>query len=261
MTRTDRSGPGRTPARALWLALGPAALVFAGASSPWVAQQTPGFLFPALGATGAGLVALSFARAVARSLRGYGGGGSLGLVALGVNALAALLLVVFPATRLATLVTAPPEGTPRILTRFGARLGAEGYPAVWRHRGMDVAGRIGADVLAAADGRVTVARDTGGTCGLIVVIVHDPHGYRTVYCHLSALAVTAGETPRRGQRVGAVGTTGQRAWPGYEHVHWELQRGSDLRAVEDPAPWVVGCFDATRTYPTDRLALTYPVRC
>jgi murein DD-endopeptidase MepM/ murein hydrolase activator NlpD len=96
---------------------------------------------------------------------------------------------------------------------------------------------------------------------MIVAIAHELHGYRTVYCHLSALAVTAGETVRRGQRIGAVGTSGQRAWPGYEHVHWELQRDRDARNVEDPALRTVGCFDAARAYPSDTLTLTYPVNC
>lgn len=39
---------------------------------------------------------------------------------------------------------------------------------------------MGADVLAAAGGHVTVARDTHDLCGLIIVIEHDPDGYRNV---------------------------------------------------------------------------------
>ena len=116
-------------------------------------------------------------------------------------------------------------------------------------------------MLAAADGRVTVARDNRDLCGLIVVIAHDPHGYRTVYCHFSAISVTSGEIVKRGQKIGAIGTTGQRAWPGYEHVHLELQRGVSARDIEDPAPRIVGCFDGTKLYPADRLVLTYPVKC
>jgi len=115
--------------------------------------------------------------------------------------------------------------------------------------------------LAAADGRVTVARDNGDLCGLIVVIAHDTHGYRTVYCHFSAIAVQAGESVQRGQRIGVVGTTGQRAWPGFEHVHLELQRGRDINDLEDPLPRIVGCFEATKRYPAYRLVLTYPVTC
>jgi murein DD-endopeptidase MepM/ murein hydrolase activator NlpD len=51
---------------------------------------------------------------------------------------------------------------------------------------------------------------------------------------------------KRGERIGAIGTTGQRAWPGDEHVHLELQRGRDPKDVEDPAPRIVGCVDGTQ---------------
>jgi murein DD-endopeptidase MepM/ murein hydrolase activator NlpD len=105
-----------------------------------------------------------------------------------------------------------------------------------------------------------VARDNGDLCGLIVAIVHD-QDYRTIYCHFSEIAVRAGDGVERGQRIGAIGTSGQRAWPGFEHVHLELQRGRDINDLEDPVAKMVGCFDPTRRYPTDRLLLTYPVRC
>jgi murein DD-endopeptidase MepM/ murein hydrolase activator NlpD len=147
------------------------------------------------------------------------------------------------------------------LAGFGDWRGSEGYPRLSAHRGIDVAGPIGADVLAAADGRITVARDSRDLCGLIVVVVHDPYDYRTVYCHLSALSVTVGERVGRGQRLGTLGATGQRAWPGYEHVHLELQRGASPDDLEDPTARLVGCFDPGASYPTERLALTYPVRC
>jgi len=105
-----------------------------------------------------------------------------------------------------------------------------------------------------------VARDNRDLCGLIVVIDHEG-GYRTVYCHFSEIGVAVGNTVRRGQPIGAVGTSGQRAWPGFEHAHLELQRGRDVNAIEDPLPWLAGCFEATRVYPTDRLVLSSPVRC
>jgi murein DD-endopeptidase MepM/ murein hydrolase activator NlpD len=108
---------------------------------------------------------------------------------------------------------------------------------------------------------VTVARDNRDLCGLIVVIDHDPFGYRTVYCHFSEIAVRQGDRVERGQRIGAVGTSGQRAWPGFEHVHFELQRGRDMKDIEDPRPRIVGCFDRPKAYPPGRLALTYPVKC
>lgn len=250
--------------RRRWLLLFgvPAALVvYAGATSPLIAQRLPRFFLPAAAALGAALVVLGFGRALARSVRQYRAERRLQVLPLLVACMAAIVFVLLPLTRLLGVTTTPSRGAPRILAGFGDWLGGEGYPRLSPHRGVDVAGPIGADVLAAADGRVTVARDNRDLCGLIVVIVHEPHGYRTVYCHLSEIAVPPGDLVARGQRIGALGTTGQRAWPGYEHVHLELQRGGDPRDVEDPAPRIVGCFDARRTYPLDRLVITYPVKC
>jgi len=231
--------------------------VFVGASSPAIAQGTPRFLFPALAITGAALLVLSMIRA-ARDLRR---GARRPTVGLAVIAVATLLFAVLPFARFVYMMAPTAGAAPRILTGFGDWRGAEGYPRPDPHRGIDVKGRVGTDVLAAAEGRVTVARDTQDLCGLIVVVVHDPHGYRTVYCHLAAISVAVDESVARGQRLGALGTSGQRAWPGYEHVHLELQRGTDARDLHDPVPHMVGCFDRSTRYPADRLALTYPVPC
>jgi murein DD-endopeptidase MepM/ murein hydrolase activator NlpD len=178
-----------------------------------------------------------------------------------VAAVALACLVVLPFTRLVTVLSAGDGAAPRVLSGFGDWLGAEGYPRLnGRHRGIDLAGRVGAPVLAPADGDVIVARDHRGSCGVMVVIEHEPEGYRTIYCHLSAVAVTRGQRVKRGDPIGAIGTSGMRAWPGYEHVHWELQKGR-WGPYEDPLPRTVGCFDEARPYPADRLALTFPVKC
>src|SRR5207247_10146700 len=131
------------------------------------------------------------------------------------------VLVVWPGSRLLGATRGASSG-PRTLAGCGDWGGGEGYPRLSAHRGVDIAARPGSDVLAAADGRVVVARDSHDLCGLILVIVHEPHDYRTVYCHLTAFAVAVGEHVARGQRVGTVGLTGQRAWPGPGHVHPEL---------------------------------------
>ena len=245
----------------LWFALPVAVVVFVGASSPWVAQRAPRFLFPALAAAGAALVMVSFVNALVQFVRRCRGEGRVRFFPLVVNIVATLFLVVLPLTHLLRAITPAGDGAPRIHTGFGDWLGAEGYPLPRPHRGIDVAASIGADVLAAADGRVTVARDNRDLCGLIVVIDHDPGPYRTVYCHFSVIAVRVGDSVKRGQRIGAIGTSGQRAFPGFQHVHLELQRGRDIRDIEDPLPRVVGCFDGTKLYPADRLVLTYPVKC
>jgi murein DD-endopeptidase MepM/ murein hydrolase activator NlpD len=259
---TGRNGTrGRLIAgRALWVALATGVVVFMGASTPWIAQRVPRFLFPALAAAGAALVVSSFLTSLVRFLRSDRGEGRVRFFPVVANVVAAVFLVILPLTHLLRAMIPSRDGAPRILAGFGEWLGAEGYPLLSPHRGIDVAGGMGADVLAAADGRVTVARDNRDVCGLIVVIDHDDR-YRTVYCHFSELAVRVGDSVKRGQRIGAVGTSGQRAWPGFEHVHLELQRGRDSRDIEDPLPRLVGCFDGTKLYPADRLVLTYPVKC
>ena len=178
-----------------------------------------------------------------------------------MSLVATLVFVILPLVHLARALVPPRDGTPRIHTGYGAWLGAEGYPRWSRHRGIDVAGRPGGEVIAAADGRVSVARDNRDLCGLIVVIDHEPHGVRTVYCHSAKIAVGVGDVVSRGQRIGVLGTSGQRAWPAFEHVHLEVQRGRDINALEDPMARMLGCFNASSVYPTDRLVLTYPVRC
>ena len=240
-----------------WLLVPSVVTLFLGASSPTVARWTPRFLFPALAVAGAAMLVVS----LLRSARRYRRGGRPSLAGLAGTAVVTLLFVVLPLIRFVYTMTPATGGAPRILAGFGDWRGAEGYPRLDPHRGIDLAGPVGSDVLAAAEGRITVARDSQDLCGLIVVVVHDPHGYRTIYCHLAELAVRTGESVTRGQRLGALGTSGQRAWPGYEHVHLELQRGSDRDDLHDPLARIVGCFDGKTAYPSDRLVLTYPLRC
>jgi murein DD-endopeptidase MepM/ murein hydrolase activator NlpD len=240
-----------------WLALPIGVVVVVGASSPAIAQRSPRFLFPILGIVGAALLV----RSLIRAARDHRRGTRRSTVGLAVLAVATLLFAVLPFARFVYMMAPSAGGAPRILAGFGDWRGAEGYPRLDPHRGIDVKGRLGGDVLAAADGRITVARDSQDLCGLIVVVLHDPHGYRTVYCHLATIAVTVGDAVTRGQRIGTLGTSGQRAWPGYEHVHLQLQRGADPKDLHDPLERMAGCFDASARYPADRLTLTYPVPC
>jgi len=228
------------------------AVLLIAASSPAVAQALPRFVFPGLAVVGAVASTIAVVRALLR------GRPHLRLV---VAVIAFLVLGVLPGIRLVGVLAAPSSGPPYILAAFGDWLGSEGYPLPGPHRGVDIKGAVGSDVLAAADGRVVVARDSGDLCGLIVAIVHDPHGYRTVYCHFATIVVRPGDEVRRGQRIGTLGTTGQRGWPGYEHVHLELQRGTDRNDLEDPMRRLAGCFDARAPYQADRLVLTYPLAC
>jgi murein DD-endopeptidase MepM/ murein hydrolase activator NlpD len=87
-----------------------------------------------------------------------------------------------------------------------------------RHEGVDYGAEPGTPILAAASG--VVAR-----------VVHDPqygrmveidHGndYLTRYAHAQAIYVKAGEPVRRGDTIGAVGSTGRSTAP---HLHFEIR--------------------------------------
>lgn len=85
------------------------------------------------------------------------------------------------------------------------------------HRGVDIAAAQGTPVAAIHDGKVVSAGDTG-SYGLCVVI-EDDQGYQSRYAHCSTLSVSAGQEVRRGDVIGAVGSTGDSTGP---HLHLEV---------------------------------------
>src|SRR5262245_17638733 len=75
-----------------------------------------------------------------------------------------------------------------------------------QHRGTDVAGASGSDVLAAAGGTVSFAGSVP-TSGRVVT-VETPDGYSVTFTHLGAIAVRKGASIREGDAVGSVGPSG-----------------------------------------------------
>jgi len=93
-----------------------------------------------------------------------------------------------------------------------------------------------------------------------MIIVHGR--FATVYCHLSAHTVARDQRVKRGDRLGATGITGQRPDVGFEHLHFEVREGWRYEDPHlDPIPFVVGCYEPDRAYPSDRFVLTYPLPC
>lgn len=87
------------------------------------------------------------------------------------------------------------------------------------HAGVDIGAGTGAPVAAAADGEVFFASWRGGY-GRCIILLHGG-GMSTLYGHLSRIDVSAGQRVRRGQRIGAVGSTGLASGP---HLHFEVRR-------------------------------------
>lgn len=96
------------------------------------------------------------------------------------------------------------------------------------HQGLDIAAPTGTTVTAAAAGTVIMAQWYGGY-GNYILIDHGG-GYSTGYGHLSAIYVSNGQAVKRGQAIGAVGSTGASTGP---HLHFEVR--IDGKPV-DPAP-------------------------
>ena len=102
--------------------------------------------------------------------------------------------------------------------RFGA-LRAQGGGGTRVHAGVDLAAPQGTQVSSTLDGRVSVA-GWSGSYGLLVVVEH-PGGMQTRYAHLSSVSVSPGQTVRRGELLGRVGSTGRSTGP---HLHYELRQ-------------------------------------
>ena len=158
------------------------------------------------------------------------------------------------------LLSAWAAAEPRVLSLFGATHGPEGYPrSEGAHQGVDLAPAVGTPVIAPAEGVVNrIIEDH--LCGNGIVVSHGT--LATVYCHLSEISVHAGQSVRRGDVLGRTGISGLKPGPGFEHLHFEVRDGPTRDATRlDPIPFIVGCFDASKRYATDRLVLTYPLTC
>lgn len=94
------------------------------------------------------------------------------------------------------------------------------------HSGLDLAGPVGTPVLAPAAGRVIDVGDYFFN-GLSVFVDHG-NGLVTLYCHLSAIDVRAGDQVAVGDRLGAIGATGRVTGP---HLHWGVAMNG---AMVDP---------------------------
>jgi murein DD-endopeptidase MepM/ murein hydrolase activator NlpD len=106
----------------------------------------------------------------------------------------------------------------RVTSNFGMRRHPIlGY--VRRHAGMDFHAAYGTPIHAVTDGYVLSAGRAGG-CGNAVKLQHAA-GLATRYCHMSQMAVSAGQQVRRGQVIGYVGTTGLSTGA---HLHYEMYR-------------------------------------
>jgi murein DD-endopeptidase MepM/ murein hydrolase activator NlpD len=111
-----------------------------------------------------------------------------------------------------------------ILRRFGPVGMGE------RNSGINIGAPAGAEVLAAAAGRVGYVGDDLAGQGLTVLVVHRD-GWRSVYGHLGSALVRDGDDVRAGQQIGTVGMTAGDGRPSMHFETWRMS-GDQPNAVD-----------------------------
>ena len=109
-----------------------------------------------------------------------------------------------------------------ISSRFGYRT----HPIFKKrilHRGVDIAAPRGYQIRAANHGKVLFSGWQKGY-GNVTIINHgwkNGHRYSTIYAHQSRIIVKKGQSIKKGQLIGYVGSTGYSTGP---HLHFELRK-------------------------------------
>lgn len=110
----------------------------------------------------------------------------------------------------------------RIASGFGYRIDPI-YKIMNFHSGLDFTAPTGTPIYATGDGVVSLSRYDNSGYGMHVVINHG-YGYQTLYGHMSRMKVNAGQTVKRGDVIGYVGSTGKSTGP---HCHYEVIKGGN----------------------------------
>ncbi len=124
-----------------------------------------------------------------------------------------------------------------LLDELPMSLPAEGYVSrgfspAQEHYGLDIAGKEGSPVLAAAPGNIVLAEWTY-EYGFMLVVAHG-RGYTTVYKHNKSLLKSTGTAVKRGELIALVGNTG--ASSSGPHLHFEVWKDG---VVQNPADYLL----------------------
>lgn len=132
-------------------------------------------------------------------------------------------------TSMAAIPAAMPVSNASNSSGFGVRFDPFSGNAAM-HTGVDMAGPQGQEIRATADGVISRAAWFGGY-GNCIDVEHGK-GIATRYGHMSRLLVQPGQTVKKGDVIGLMGSTGRSTG---SHLHYEVR--VDGRAV-NPAPFL-----------------------
>ena len=105
----------------------------------------------------------------------------------------------------------------KIASGFGMRIDPV-YGTPKMHKGLDFTAPQGTPIYATGNGIVSEASFSEGGFGNHVIINHG-YGYETLYGHMVRMKVREGQKIKRGEQIGAVGSTGSSTGP---HCHYEV---------------------------------------
>ncbi|MEZ5004250.1 MAG: M23 family metallopeptidase [Chitinophagales bacterium] len=96
------------------------------------------------------------------------------------------------------------------------------------HYGMDFSGHTGIEIHATGNAKVIEIRKSQRGYGNQIILDHG-YGYQTSYSHLSKILVYRGQTVKRGEVIGLMGSTGKSTAP---HLHYEVVKdGSKVNPI------------------------------
>jgi murein DD-endopeptidase MepM/ murein hydrolase activator NlpD len=115
----------------------------------------------------------------------------------------------------------------RVASGFGYRIDPL-YKDSRLHAGLDFSAPTGTPIYATADGEVQIAGFNTDGYGNKVVINHG-YGFQTLYAHMVRVKAKVGQSVKRGEVIGYVGSTGKSTGP---HLHYEvIKRGAKVDPV------------------------------
>jgi len=136
-----------------------------------------------------------------------------------------------------TLLTAIPSIAPvdnfeiaKLVSGFGTRINPF-HKGHYHHDGVDIASTRGTLVLAAGPGRIVLIKKSDLVAGYgNYVEVDHGNGYITRYSHLEDITVKQGQSIKKGQSLGSVGSSGGSIAP---HLHYEvIKDGKNLDPIK-----------------------------
>jgi murein DD-endopeptidase MepM/ murein hydrolase activator NlpD len=128
----------------------------------------------------------------------------------------------------------------RSAVSFPAILPTEGYMTrgfdpEYNHYGLDIAGKIGTLINAAADGNIVFSGWTYND-GYVVIISH-ASGFMSFYKHNQTLLKSAGSFVRRGEPIATLGNSG--ATSSGPHLHFEIWKDG---VPVDPSIYMINYY-------------------